>query len=47
MAQNLRKQAEEMPAGVEQEHLLRKAMEAEEAVHMNDQLSPAGQQPPG
>jgi hypothetical protein len=38
-AKNLRKRAEEMPAGIQQEHLLRKAFEAEEAIILNQQLS--------
>jgi hypothetical protein len=38
-AKNLRKRAEEMPAGIQQEHLLRKAFEAEEAIILNEQLS--------
>jgi hypothetical protein len=38
-AKSLRKRAEEMPAGIQQEHLLRKAFEAEEAIILNQQLS--------
>jgi hypothetical protein len=38
-AQSLRTRAEEMPAGMQQEHLLRKAFETEEAIILNEQLS--------
>jgi hypothetical protein len=46
-AQGLRREAEEMPAGSQQEHLLRKAFEADEAIKMNDRLSTPGRQRPG
>jgi hypothetical protein len=46
-AQGLRREAEEMPAGIQQEHLLRKAVEADEAIKINDRLSIPGRQRPG
>jgi hypothetical protein len=45
MAQSLRLQASAMPAGIQQEHLLQKALQADEAVRLNENLSTAGRQP--
>jgi hypothetical protein len=45
-AQNLRKQAKEMPAGIQREELLRKALQAEAAARLDEQLSSPALQPP-
>jgi hypothetical protein len=45
-AAEARKQASLLPQGIERQKLLRKAREAEAAVHMNEWLSSPGLQPP-
>lgn len=45
-AERLRAEVQEMPPGLEREHLLRKAKQAETASHMNDWLRSPGLQPP-
>jgi len=45
-AQNVRKQAEELPAGPEQDALLKKARQAETASHLEDWANSTGLQPP-
>jgi hypothetical protein len=45
-AQNLRKQAEGMPPGIQRDELLRKARQADTASQINDWISSPGQQPP-
>jgi hypothetical protein len=46
-ADNLRKQAKEMPLGVRRDELLKQARQAETAAHLDDWLSSSGLQPPG
>ena len=45
-AAEARKQASLLPPGIERQNLLRKAREAEAAVHMNEWLTSPGLQPP-
>jgi hypothetical protein len=45
-AENLRRQANEMPPGVRRDELLRKARQAEIAAHVDDWLSSPGLQAP-
>jgi hypothetical protein len=46
-AQNLRKQAEGMPPGIQRDDLLKKARQADTASQINDWIiSSPGQQPP-
>jgi hypothetical protein len=45
-AESLRRQAEEMPAGVRRDELLRKARQAETAARVDDWLASPGLQPP-
>lgn len=45
-AQNLRKQADGMPAGIPREDLLRKARQTETVAHMNEWLKSPGLMPP-
>jgi hypothetical protein len=45
-AENLRKQAEEMPAGVRRDELMKKARQAEMTAHLDDWLSSPGLRPP-
>jgi hypothetical protein len=45
-AESLRKQAQEMPAGVRRDELLRKARQAELAARVDDWLASPGLQPP-
>jgi hypothetical protein len=45
-AENLRRQAQQMPPGVRQDELLRKARQAETAAGVDDWLSSPGLQPP-
>jgi hypothetical protein len=43
-AQRLRKEAQSTPHGIERERLIRRARQAETAVHMHEWLSSPGQQ---
>jgi hypothetical protein len=45
-AQNFRRQAEEMPAGVQRDELMRKARQAEMTAHLDDWISSPGLRPP-
>jgi hypothetical protein len=45
-ARRLRKEAQGTPQGVEREKLLRRAKQAETAVHMRQWLKPPGLHPP-
>jgi hypothetical protein len=45
-AKRLREQAKETPPGIEREHLLRKARQAETGSHMSEWLRSPGLQPP-
>jgi predicted trehalose synthase len=45
-AKRLRKEAQGTPPGVERERLLRRARQAEVAVHMQEWLTSPGLQPP-
>jgi uncharacterized coiled-coil DUF342 family protein len=45
-AQNLRRQAEQMPPGVRRDELMKKARQAETTAHVDDWLSSPGLRPP-
>jgi hypothetical protein len=45
-AENLRRQAREMPAGIRRDEILRKARQAETAAHVDEWLESPGLQPP-
>jgi hypothetical protein len=45
-AERLRTEAEKLPPGIEREELLRKARQAETALHVNAWLSSPGLRPP-
>jgi hypothetical protein len=45
-AENFRKQAEQLPAGIQREQLFKKAQQAEITAQVDDWLSSPGQHPP-
>jgi hypothetical protein len=45
-AENLRRQAQQMPPGIRRDQLLRKARQAETAAHVDDWLASPGLRPP-